>query len=140
MMVILLTITLWLLMIIWLWHMHFGYLKFESIKFLAIKEQVSSLPSIQVPKWICEHCVLDKKHKDLFPTSQAWRAKGPLKLMHSSLYYVEVPSNESIRYFIIFIDDFTRNSWVYFLKEKSYACEVLKKFYGICWEVKWLLH
>jgi transposase InsO family protein len=32
------------------------------------------------------------------------------------------------RYFISFIDDFSRKTWVYFLKEKSEAFEVFKKF------------
>ena len=32
------------------------------------------------------------------------------------------------RYFISFIDDFSRKAWVYFLKEKSEAFEIFKKF------------
>jgi transposase InsO family protein len=32
------------------------------------------------------------------------------------------------RYFITFIDDFFRKCWVYFLKEKSEAFEIFKKF------------
>jgi len=32
------------------------------------------------------------------------------------------------RYFITFIDDFSKKTWVYFLKEKSKAFEVFKKF------------
>lgn len=32
------------------------------------------------------------------------------------------------RYFISFIDDFSRKTWVYFLKEKSEAFKVFKKF------------
>jgi hypothetical protein len=32
------------------------------------------------------------------------------------------------RYFITFIDDFSRKLWVYFLKEKSAALTVFKNF------------
>jgi len=32
------------------------------------------------------------------------------------------------RYFISFIDDFSRKAWVYFLKEKSEVFEIFKKF------------
>ena len=32
------------------------------------------------------------------------------------------------RYFISFIDDFSRKTWVYFLKDKSEVFEVFKRF------------
>ncbi|TQD75628.1 hypothetical protein C1H46_038836 [Malus baccata] len=32
------------------------------------------------------------------------------------------------RYFITFIDDFSRKTWVYFLKEKSAALKIFKEF------------
>ncbi|KAK2979582.1 hypothetical protein RJ640_020074 [Escallonia rubra] len=77
----------------WLWHMRLGHLNFGSITFLANKEWVLGLPTIQVPDQVCEPCVMGKKHRDPFPTRQPWRAKSPLELVHSDLCYVEVPSN-----------------------------------------------
>ena len=41
---------------------------------------------------------------------------------------MEIPSNSGSRYFITFIDDFSRKVWVYFLKKKSNACDTLKNF------------
>ena len=35
---------------------------------------------------------------------------------------------ESFRYFFYSIDDFSRKTWVYFLKEKSEVFETFKKF------------
>lgn len=32
------------------------------------------------------------------------------------------------RYFIIFVDDFTRMCWIYFLKAKSEVAEIFMKF------------
>ncbi|XP_058010185.1 uncharacterized protein LOC131183433 [Hevea brasiliensis] len=66
---------------------------------------------------------MGKKHRDPFPTRKPWRAKEALELVHSDLCYVEVPSNGVNKYFITFIDDFSRKALVYFLKEKSDACE-----------------
>ena len=37
-------------------------------------------------------------------------------------------SNGGKRYFITFIDDYTRKTWVYFLKEKSEAFNTFKSF------------
>ena len=112
----------------WLWHMRLGHFNFESIKFLANKKWVTGLPVIKAPDQLCEACVVGKKHRDPFPKGRAWRASKPLELVHSDLCYVEVPSNGGNKYFITFIDDFSRKTWVYILKNKSDACDTLKKF------------
>ena len=41
---------------------------------------------------------------------------------------MKTPSLGSQRYFLIFIDDFSRMTWVYFLKQKSEAFATFKKF------------
>ena len=112
----------------WLWHMRFGHLNFGSLKFLAKKKFVIGLPSVEFLDKKCESCILGKKHRDPFPKGKAWRANRPLELIHSDLCSVEVPSNGGSKYFITFIDDFSRKTWVYFLKNKSDACDVFKKF------------
>ncbi|KAL4343519.1 hypothetical protein AHAS_Ahas11G0086500 [Arachis hypogaea] len=48
--------------------------------------------------------------------------------MHSDICSVEVSSNSGSRYFITFTDDFSRYIWVYFLKQKSEACDTFKTF------------
>ncbi|TXG61110.1 hypothetical protein EZV62_012473 [Acer yangbiense] len=68
------------------------------------------------------------EHRDSFPTGKSWRANRPLELVHSNLCSVETPSNGNLRYFITFIDDFSRKAWVYFLQQKSDACNVFKRF------------
>src|ERR1044072_2337374 len=112
----------------WLWHMRLGHFNFESIKFLARKKWVTGLPFIKTPDQLCEACVVSKKHRDPFSKGRAWRATKPLELVHSDLCYVEVPSNGGNTYFITFIDDFTRKAWVYILKNKSDACDTVKRF------------
>ena len=94
----------------WLWHMHLGHFNFRSIKFLADKQWVSGLPSIQVPNQLCEACIMGKKHRDPFPQGRAQRATKPLEIVHSDLCYVEVPSFGGNKYFITFIDDFSRKT------------------------------
>ena len=41
---------------------------------------------------------------------------------------MRMPSHENNKYFILFIDEFSRMTWVYFLKEKSEVFGVFKKF------------
>ena len=56
----------------------------------------------------------------MFEKGKAWHAKEPLQLIHSEICGpLEVPSISHAVYFLTFIDDFSRKSWVYFLKNKS---------------------
>ncbi|KAK4401741.1 Retrovirus-related Pol polyprotein from transposon RE1 [Sesamum angolense] len=41
---------------------------------------------------------------------------------------MRTPSHEQNRYFILFIDDYSRMTWVYFMREKSEVFKVFKKF------------
>ena len=104
-------------------------MNFGSMNYLVSNKLVSGMPSIKAPEYICETCVAGKKPRQPFPKGKAWRAKRPLELVHSDLCSVDVPSNNGKKYFITFIDDFSRKTWVYFLTNKSEACETLKKFY-----------
>ena len=48
------------------------------------------------------------------------RASVPLELIHSDLCGpMPEPSISGYRYFIIYVDDFTRYTWIYFLKTKT---------------------
>ena len=52
--------------------------------------------------------------------------KHILKLVHCDVFGpVKVPSLSKCVYYVSFIDDFSRNTWIYFLKKKS---EVFDKF------------
>jgi len=106
----------------------FGHLNLGSSKYLARNKLVDGLPSVDFPDTKCESCILGKKYREPFQKGKAWRANTTLTLIHSDLCSVEVLSNGGSKYFITFIDDFSRKIWVYFLKNKSDACEVLKIF------------
>jgi len=73
----------------------------------------------------CENCVYGKQSQVRFPFG-ATRVKGILQLIHSDVFVpVPVPSLGGSLYYISFIDDFSSNTWLYFLKKKS---EVFSKF------------
>jgi transposase InsO family protein len=65
----------------------------------------------------------------VIPKQANWRASVKLELVHSDICGpIKPESNAKNRYFITFTDDFTRRTWVYFLKEKSGAFDVFKRF------------
>ena len=48
------------------------------------------------------------------------RAKQILELVHSDVFeLVLVQSLGNSMYYVSFIDDFSRNTWIYFIKKKS---------------------
>lgn len=63
------------------------------------------------------------------PKKSLWRASKQLQLVHSDICGpIKPASNGDKRYIIIFIDDLTRKTWVYFLHEKSEAFVTFKNF------------
>ncbi len=90
---------------------------------------VHGLPNISSTKGVYEGYVLGKHHREMFEKGKAWRAKEPLQLIHSDICGpLEVPSISHAVYFLTFIDDFSRKSWVYFLKHKSDTFPKFKAF------------
>ena len=68
---------------------------------------------------LCEHCLYGKNNRVKFP-SGATRAKEILELIHSDVFgHVHVPSLGVYLYYVSFIDEFSQNTWLYFLKKNQ---------------------
>ncbi|KAI5353924.1 hypothetical protein L3X38_006818 [Prunus dulcis] len=75
----------------------------------------------------CETCILAKSHRTVFPLSDSKAAK-PFDLVHSDVWGpARVTSNE-FRWFVTFIDDCTRLTWVFLLKNKHDVASILPEF------------
>lgn len=110
-----------------LWHLRYGHLNVKSLNLLNQKEMVSGLPKIE-SLGLCEGCVYGKQHKKSFPTGKSRRATNCLELIHADLCGpMQTESCGGSRYFLLFTD-YSRMSWVYFLKFKSETFEAFKKF------------
>ncbi|CAM8910357.1 unnamed protein product [Rhodiola kirilowii] len=114
----------------WLWHYRYGHLNFKGLKtYLQQLNMVRGLPDIRTPTQCCEECILSKQHRDTFLKGKSWRAKNPLELVFSDICGTITPTfNGGKRYFITFIDDYSRKTWIYFLQEKSDAFSAFKSF------------
>ena len=88
---------------------------------------VQGLPEINTEVDTCESCIIGKQHKKSFPKEVSWRESVLLELIHTDISGpMKTPSLGNQSYFLIFIDDFSRMTWVYFLKEKSEAFAIFK--------------
>lgn len=67
----------------------------------------------------CEHCQYGKSHKLQF-TASATVSSQPLEIVHSDVWGPSpILSVTGFRYYLIFIDDFSRYTWFFPLKCKS---------------------
>ena len=81
---------------------------------------VTGLPLLSCKDGVCSSCVLRKHHWDSFDKCASWHDSVPLELVHSDLCgSLPSASFSGFKYFLTFIDDYSRFTWVYFLKIKS---------------------
>ena len=81
---------------------------------------VTGLPLVSCKDGVCFGCVLEKHHRDNFDKCASWHTSIPLELVHSYLCGPLLSTSFSdYKYFLTFIDDYSRRTWVYFLKLKS---------------------
>ena len=113
----------------WLWHRRMGHLNFENIMKVSEKGAIRDFPKFVKPlKSVCKHCQHGRQTKASFKAKEH-TTSHPLEIVHIDLYG---PTRTKILqgeyYFMLFIDDYTRMTWVTFLKEKSEAFEKFKIF------------
>lgn len=90
---------------------------------------VEGLHLIEKPERVFEGCILGKQHRESFPVGKSTREKVPLEIIHSYLCGpMETPSIGGSFYFLTFIDDCSRKTWVYFIKQKKEVFDLFRQF------------
>src|SRR5713226_2831825 len=99
-----------------LWHERFGHLNYRSLQQLCKENMVTGLPLVSCKDGVCSGCVLGKHHRDSFDKRAYWHASVPLEILYSDLCGpLPSASFSGFKYFLNFIDDYSRRTWVYFL-------------------------
>ena len=102
-----------------LWHRRYGHLCYKGLRTLLYKNMVRGLPQLSASSVTCTDCINGKQHRDPTPKKSTWRATQKLELIHADICGPITPtSNCKKRYILLFIDDYSRKAWVYFLVEK----------------------
>ena len=108
-----------------LWHYRPGHPSFLYLRHL--------FPSLffnkNVADFQCDICQLAKHTRVSFP-HKPYMPSSPFSLIHSDVWGPsKVTTSSGKRWFITFIDDHTRITWVYLLRHKSETCQVFKNFH-----------
>ncbi|MCO5614741.1 hypothetical protein L7F22_069025 [Adiantum nelumboides] len=99
-----------------------GWLYSTQLQQAARDSLVEGLPTVRSPTGVCEPCQLGKQHRVAFPKQASTRASAPLALVHTDLCGpMSTSSLSGLCYMLVLVDDFSRYTWVSFLKLKSEA-------------------
>jgi transposase InsO family protein len=98
-----------------LWHRRLAHLHYRALP--ALGKMVTGLPEIHIEHdGICRGCALGKNVKGSFPSNDS-RSKGILDLIHTNVCGpMFVASLSRCLYYVLFINDHSRKTWIYFLK------------------------
>jgi hypothetical protein len=75
-------------------------------------------PKIMFSKFQCDTCELAKHHFVSFPACGNKSTK-PFVIVHLDVWSPIVVSQSRFRWIVTFIDDYSRTTWVYLMKDKS---------------------
>ncbi|GJT65550.1 retrovirus-related pol polyprotein from transposon TNT 1-94 [Tanacetum coccineum] len=114
----------------WLWHKRLAQLNFKTINQLAKQNLVIDLPLLVYSKnKQCLSCKKGKHHRANFKTKQTSSIKKCLRLLHIDLFGPITPrSINRDKYTLVIVDEYSRYTWVYFLKKKSQAPKTIMSF------------
>ena len=106
-----------------LWHYRLGH---PNVMYL--KHLFPSLFNKNPKSFECEICQLSKQVRSHFPI-QPYKASSPFSMIHSDIWGPSRIKNVTgTRWFVSFIDDHTRLTWVFLMKEKSETGQIFKIF------------
>lgn len=106
------------------WHRKLGHVNFDDLLRLKTTLGISSNGS----KLDCETCNVAKCHRLPFQ-KRTIKSKTPLELIHSDTSgTIRTPNIHRYTSYVIFIDDFTRYTFIYLLKSKNEVLEKFKQF------------
>ncbi|GJS97062.1 retrovirus-related pol polyprotein from transposon TNT 1-94, partial [Tanacetum coccineum] len=114
----------------WLWHKRLSHLNFKNINKLVKQNKVLGFPSLVYSKdKPCSACEKGKHKRASFKTKQNFSIKKCLHLIHMDLFGPVSPlSINHEKYTLVIVDEYSRYTWLYFLRKKSQAAEMIMSF------------
>ncbi|GJV75336.1 putative ribonuclease H-like domain-containing protein, partial [Tanacetum coccineum] len=113
-----------------LWHRRLGHVNFKNINKLVKENLVRDLPLKRFENdQTCVACLKGKQHRVSCKTKAFSPTTKPLFMLHMDLFGPTfVSSLLHKKYCLVVTDDYSRFSWVFFLRTKDETSEILKNF------------
>ena len=105
-------------------HQRMGHPFFEIVK----QMYPNLFKNVALDDLVCEACQLGKKKRTTYPISNL-RCQEPFHLIHCGIWGpAPITDINAFRYFLICVDDFSRRTWVFLLKQKPETTKTLENF------------
>ncbi|WZY77861.1 hypothetical protein YC2023_024245 [Brassica napus] len=101
------------------WHARLGHPHAKAIELI--------LPSMAFNHLECEACILGKHCRTVFPTSET-RYENCFDLVHSDVWTAPCMSRDSHKYFVTFIDEKSKYTWITMIPSKDRVLEAFMNF------------
>ena len=116
-----------------IWHQRLAHIQPSSIIEMAQSNAVQGIDIDHSSRdeLTCTGCVLGKGHRQAIPKKSHSRATKLQELVHSDVNgSLEIPSLGGSRYFITFIDDYSRWTSLYTMRAKSETLDCFEKYHA----------
>jgi hypothetical protein len=99
------------------WHLHLGHPS-RDIVLRAIKNNSLSCSRVGSSESVCDACLQAKAHQLPYSKSKS-QSTTPLQLVFSDVWGPATDSFGNKKYYVSFIDDYSKFTWIYLLRYKS---------------------
>mgnify|MGYP002776095308 FL=1 len=113
-----------------LWHKRIGHINLQKLKGMQSKGVVIGIPTLKEKEInrVCGACQFGKEHRHPF-LKERNVSKGLLDVVHSDVWGpAQTATFEGCRYYVTFIDDFSRYTWIFPMRMKSEVFTHFQKF------------
>ncbi|KAJ9539123.1 LOW QUALITY PROTEIN: hypothetical protein OSB04_031856 [Centaurea solstitialis] len=114
----------------WLWHRRFSHQNFSDISKLANGGLVKGLPKLTFDRdSLCPACQMGKMKRSSHKSKTESSCQSPLEMLHMDLCGpMRIQSISGKKYILVMVDEYSRYTWLEFLRMKSEAPELIIKF------------
>jgi transposase InsO family protein len=111
-------------------HRRMGHASEDRLRRMVKHGQLDGIKTVTGKLQFCEPCILGKMKKLPFQPHAHRQTSSPFELIHTDLGGPISPQTPSgFKYWMIFVDDYTRYPWICFLKHKSEALDRIRRLY-----------
>nr|GFA41434.1 hypothetical protein [Tanacetum cinerariifolium] len=114
----------------WLWHRRLSHMNFSAINHLARQGLVRGLSNLKFKKdHLCSACAMGKSTRKTHKPKSKDTNQEKLYLLHMDLCGpMRVESSNGKKYILVIVDDYSRFTWVKFLRSKDETPDFIIKF------------